>query len=858
MPNVQRAVFVQRAVLARRCMSVFVVNSRMSARPQILSNGLRKTLPPFWHAMSSIGGVRHKGNRGAETSPRKTRDLLDNVGSGSGKMQKVEDDKFWWKVTNKKMDSSSSRARVKDDATTSSKYGQGGRSSNRYPINNSSSSSSSSSSNSSRSSGSGSRNAVKTEGGKAMGHFQKLRNERNLASASAAVAPKKYQRDSWGRGTAGRSGSYAAVNRLLDRTRPTTPAGNSGGSDARLYSPYELASLMNLSLKEVKSALATRRVVYASVKDKCATMKDFEQGRKNLTSLLKNDNHKEFSNRRHVNGSEESKRKAAADASKPPAVPIVDKEKVELDSYFLHSPQSWASSQSSDVPLKVRPPVISVMGHVDHGKTTLLDCLRNFDFQEGGGKKAKGGKGKKGKKGKKQKSNKSSGSANGHNVAGTEAGGITQVISSFSVDVPSKLHSATVPSSICFLDTPGHSAFKSMRSSSGNATDIICLVVAGDDGVNDQTKEVVKLALEGGVQLLVAVTKVDRPEVDEEEALGRVSRELMEIGVTTELNDGDVVICGVSGITGAGVYELIENLVLQSEIMELKCGHDTDIVEAVITDANVSKGLGVVADAIVKWGTLGVGDCIVTGVNYGKVKILKDSSGRHNLKTAGPSTPIRIVGLRGLPKAGDRILKTKSDAMSKTIVERRLREISELAETDDDLFYNDVTRAERASAKRLHLEVTGGAARSKTRIEAKNLAFHKGEKLDFKYNRRFIPDLDAKDRLDLERNMLETPRAPVVIKADCEGTLQAVKSVLIDLQDSTTHDIEIDIIHVGVGPVTPSDVSMAKESSGVIFAFGVGGTDKDVVNAADADGVPIRRHDIIYGLLDDAKVLLGK
>ena len=222
-------------------------------------------------------------------------------------------------------------------------------------------------------------------------------------------------------------------------------------------------------------------------------------------------------------------------------------------------------------------------------------------------------------------SNKNSGA---DDVAGTEAGGITQIITAFTVPVPKKFLGGNnnLASTVCFLDTPGHAAFSSMRENGGNATDIICLVVAADDGVNAQTREVINIAKQGNQGIIVAVTKIDKTGVDVDEALQRIGLELAVEGVKVESEGGDVQMLPVSGITGEGVDELIESMVLQSEMMELKADADA-AGEAVVIDARLDKGLGVVCDCVVRWGKFDVGDPILSGVYGGKVKIMREAGG---------------------------------------------------------------------------------------------------------------------------------------------------------------------------------------------------------------------------------------
>lgn len=280
-----------------------------------------------------------------------------------------------------------------------------------------------------------------------------------------------------------------------------------------------------------------------------------------------------------------------------------------------------------------RPPVVCLMGHVDHGKTTLMDALRRKNQPDQN--KAKGKKSKKTKKGKAKPSS-------GGDVAGTEAGGITQVISAFQVALENQ------DGAVSFLDTPGHAAFRSMRESGSHAADVIVLVVAADDGVSQQTieilnfyKSIVKDAGGNAISLVVAMTKIDKPGIDIAESQQRIEYQLLEQGITTEnMATGEdseygppVQLVPVSGITGDGIDELIESLVLQSEIMDLRADEEAR-GEGIVMDARVEKGLGVVADCIVRWGSMSRGDVVVSGVHGGKIKILKD--GKNNFVSSPP------------------------------------------------------------------------------------------------------------------------------------------------------------------------------------------------------------------------------
>ncbi|GMI10581.1 hypothetical protein TrRE_jg7517 [Triparma retinervis] len=609
---------------------------------------------------------------------------------------------------------------------------------------------------------------------------------------------------------------------------------------------------MQVPLSKVTTTLSDLGVRFSSIKAECLDADDIELLCLELgVDCERVDMRKQkIKNIKRALFAEEHRKKGGGGSGGKVVVPLPKDEMPpsEVDLHFADTEDlALARMELKDLP--IRPPVVSIMGHVDHGKTTLLDLLRRTAKEaeeREGGKGKGGGKGKKKKKKKAKTSNKNSGA---DDVAGTEAGGITQIITAFTVPVPKKFLEGNdnLASTVCFLDTPGHAAFSAMRENGGNATDIICLVIAADDGVNAQTREVIKIAKQGNQGIMVAVTKIDKTGVDVDEALQRIGLELGVEGLEVESQGGDVQILPVSGITGEGVDSLIESMVLQSEMMELKADPEA-AGEAVVIDARLDKGLGVVCDCVVRWGKFDVGDPILSGLYGGKVKIMREAGGTGAMKSAGPSTPVRIVGLRGVPNAGETLVKVSSEAVAKKIADRRLK-----------LHGEKMTRtADRASAKKVHLEVMGGAARIKTRIEAKNLSIQQGKDMEFKYKRRFIPELEDSDRLALEEAFEEGSRAPVIIKADCEGTLQAVKQSLMELEEETDVDVEIDIVHVGIGAVTQSDVFLASEAGGVIFAFGVKGSDNSVEKKADEDDVDILKHDVIYSLLDDARHVLGK
>jgi translation initiation factor IF-2 len=499
--------------------------------------------------------------------------------------------------------------------------------------------------------------------------------------------------------------------------------------------------------------------------------------------------------------------------------------------------------------LPPRSPVISVMGHVDHGKTTLMDSLRRRAVTATAttastGSKVDSKKQKKVKNG--ESSTTSSDIANG-DVAGTEAGGITQVITAFEVPLPlendvsdNQLSSSSSSiTTVTFLDTPGHAAFKKMRQSGSLATDVIVLVIAADDGVSPQTIEIINMyksiarSQPQSISLVIAVSKIDKPGIDIDESVMRIENQLMEHDIFTEnvlagwsgeegVEFGACQLFPVSGLTGEGLDDLVEGLALQAEIMDLRADEDA-MGEGIVIDARMEKGLGVVADCIIRWGSVSRGDFVVSGTNGGRVKFLYDV-GNKTITKARPSQPVRIVGFKTLPKAGDPVVCAKSEDEAKELI--RLRE-SELINEERAEYERDMT-----------LQVTGTAAKQGGMLI----------KAQQKYG--FDDNGEAKNNGQDEE---ESIYIPVVIKADSHGALEAVRDALVSLGTDSKLDIVIDPVEMSTGVITTSDVVMARESDAAIFAFGkVGFADKETKNLAESGGVAIRTHDIVYRLLEDA------
>jgi translation initiation factor IF-2 len=397
----------------------------------------------------------------------------------------------------------------------------------------------------------------------------------------------------------------------------------------------------------------------------------------------------------------------------------------------------------------VRPPVVTIMGHVDHGKTSLLDAIRNARVVQG------------------------------------EAGGITQHIGAYQVEKDG--------SKITFIDTPGHEAFTSMRARGAQATDIAILVVAADDGVMPQTIESINHAKAAQVPIIVAVNKIDLPAAD----AGRVRTELLQHDVFTESMGGEILDVEVSAKSGEGIDKLLETILLQSEVMELKANRDRS-AEGIVIEAELDKGRGPVATVLVKRGTLKTGDIIVAGDEWGKVRALVDDHGEQ-LDSAPPSMPVEVLGLNGTPMAGDRFVAVENEA--------RAREISS---------YRQRISREKAVARQ---------AGSRGSLE------------------QMMTQLQTSD----------VKEAAVVVKADVGGSAEAITQAL---QKMNTDEVQARIVHSAVGGITESDIALAAASNAPILAFNVRAS-KHARDAAEREGIEIRYYSIIYDLVDDMKAVLS-
>ena len=406
--------------------------------------------------------------------------------------------------------------------------------------------------------------------------------------------------------------------------------------------------------------------------------------------------------------------------------------------------ESLSSQEGTDAP---RAPVVTVMGHVDHGKTSLLDYIRES------------------------------------RVASGEAGGITQHIGAYHVETDKGM--------VTFLDTPGHAAFTAMRARGASSTDIVILVVAADDGVMPQTEEAILHAKAAGVPLVVAVNKIDTEGADPD----RVRNELAAKDVIPEDWGGDVQFINVSAHTGAGIDDLLDALLLQAELLELKAPADVPGQGSVI-ESRLDKGRGSVASVLVQRGTLRQGDIVLAGQFYGRVRAMLDENGE-SVKEAGPSIPVEILGLDGTPDAGD--------AFSVVESEKRAREIADFRQTKDR--EQKIKRQQAAKLDRMFENMSSG-----------------------------------------ERKTLN-----VVLKADVRGSLEALQSSLADIGND---EVNVNVVAGGVGGIAETDVNLAVTAGAVMFGFNVR-ADNTARKTAENEGVDIRYYSVIYDLIDDVKQALS-
>ncbi|MBC5783513.1 translation initiation factor IF-2 [Ramlibacter sp. USB13] len=415
----------------------------------------------------------------------------------------------------------------------------------------------------------------------------------------------------------------------------------------------------------------------------------------------------------------------------------------------LDDPEAFTEEEVSGATAEALPraPVVTVMGHVDHGKTSLLDYIR----------RAK--------------------------VAAGEAGGITQHIGAYHVETPRGV--------ISFLDTPGHEAFTAMRARGAQATDIVILVVAADDGVMPQTKEAVKHAKAAGVPIVVAVNKIDKPDANPD----RVKQELVAEEVVPEEYGGDSPFVSVSAKTGAGIDDLLEQVLLQAEVLELKAPVDA-MAKGLVIEAQLDKGRGPVATVLVQSGTLKVGDVVLAGQTYGRVRAMLDENGK-TIKSAGPSIPVEIQGLSDVPQAGDEFM-VMSD-------ERRAREI---ATYRAGKFRNTkLAKQQAAKLENMFADMTAG--------EVKTL--------------------------------------PIIVKADVQGSQEALAQSLLKLSNE---EVKVQMVYTAVGGISESDVNLAIASKAIIIGFNVR-ADAGARKLAEGNGVELRYYNIIYDAVDELKAAMS-
>ncbi len=396
--------------------------------------------------------------------------------------------------------------------------------------------------------------------------------------------------------------------------------------------------------------------------------------------------------------------------------------------------------------LQKRPPIVTVMGHVDHGKTSLLDRIRNA------------------------------------NVTAGEAGGITQHIGAYTVSINNQ--------QITFLDTPGHAAFTAMRARGAGLTDIAVIVVAADDGIMPQTIEAINHAKAAGVTIIIAANKIDKPTADIE----RVKKGLADQEILVEEWGGDVALVPVSAKTGAGIEDLLETIIISAEMKELKANPDR-MAKGIIVEAKLDKGKGPMATVLVQTGTLKVGDYLVAGTITGKVRAMIDDKGR-NVKTAGPSMPVSILGLESVPNAGDSLFAVEEAKLSTLVAsERKNKEREEM-----------IREQQKVSLDDLFSKVSSG--------DLKNLN--------------------------------------LIVKADVQGSVEAVKQSLVELSNE---EVKVNVIHAAVGAISETDVSLADSSNSIIIGFNVR-PDAKAKSLAEQSKIDIKIYRVIYEAIEDIKKAL--
>ena len=403
-------------------------------------------------------------------------------------------------------------------------------------------------------------------------------------------------------------------------------------------------------------------------------------------------------------------------------------------------------SESSEENLEKRPPIVTVMGHVDHGKTSLLDAIRHAK------------------------------------VTASEAGGITQHIGAYTVTLNGE--------KITFLDTPGHEAFTAMRARGAQVTDIVILVVAADDGIMPQTKEAINHCKAAEVPMIVAINKIDRPGAN----VDRVKQELTEHGLVSEDWGGDTICVPVSAKTGENLESLLEMVILTAEMQELQADPNRKGKGTVI-EAKLDKGRGAVASLLIQNGTLNVGDSILVGSTYGRIRAMFDDRGK-KIKSAGPSIPVEVLGLSEVPAAGDRFVVVKDEKTARNMAEARKEKIRTASHQSSN----------RVSLEDLYSQIQEG--------KVKELS--------------------------------------IVVKADVQGSVEAIKQ---SLEKLSTDDIKVRVIHGAVGAITETDVTLGAASNAIIIGFNVR-PDNNAIAQAEKDSVEIKTYRIIYDAIEDVKAAM--
>ena len=419
--------------------------------------------------------------------------------------------------------------------------------------------------------------------------------------------------------------------------------------------------------------------------------------------------------------------------------------KIKSEEEEIKSMRIGPEIEDKEEDLKARPPIVTVMGHVDHGKTTLLDVIRKSRVA----------------------------------VAGSEAGGITQHIGAYQAEIDNK--------KITFIDTPGHEAFTAMRARGAQLTDIAILVVAADDGIMPQTEEAINHAKAAGIPIIVAINKIDKANAQPE----RVKQELTEYGLVPEDWGGNTICVNVSALQETNIDELLEMIILVSEMEELKA-NPTRLAEGVVIEGELDKGRGPVATVLIKNGTLRVGETLLAGLTCGRVRAMFDEFGE-NIEAAGPSTAVEVLGLNDVPNAGDFVQVLEDEKKAKNVAADRQAEKRQ----------QEIQQDAKVSLEDLYKQIQEG----------------------------------------------EVKELNIIIKADVQGSIEALRASLLRLG---TDEVTVNVIHTGVGGVNETDVNLASASNAIIIGFNVR-PDNNALKVAEKEQVDIRTYRVIYKALEDIK-----